>query len=809
MAGTRSSSVRGRRRVSGALGAALALSLLIAPAGAQGPALVSYDVTPSSPVDTASGAGPDTTTPRSVTLTPEVSALDVASLDGIAALLPAQLRVRTVSSSGDLREITRTLTPLTSPDLLARDSEGEEPSTSTQPVGRRVVQSLGADVTRATAQAYLLDPALGLIAVGEPVELLHDVTVVIDGGGGSGEVTADPARLRCPTACQGNFVTGDEVTLTAVADPGSRFDRWEGCTAGAVPTRCSFVSAAHRTVVAHFALVTVPTEPPTGDRFHPLQVEVTGRPGARVVGDDVAIDCPNDCTAFVLEGESVTLRALGASTHDWSGACAGSARTCTVVMTSALHVTADFPATPPRRSALTVGLLGAKAGDGVTSDPPGIDCPPACFADFATGTAVRLTVEGPATGPHRFARWSGDCTGSAVACELTLTAPANVATATFTTKAVPPIVEERPGPPDGDPIAKLDDGCAISRSCAPTFTEIVAHLPAWPELLLGVLLLLFIAFPTALVDATIQDNYDRLAVSTRRTLRMGGKPSERWQTRPPAATAGMLLGYSALVAAIYWVADRPTELGLLAQLAWFLGAVVAFVATTLAGEWPKARRWRRDGYAGGFRDSTAYLALAVFSAAASWVFHLDPGYTFGVVAGYAAAKRNVDVEADANRFGAIAALGLAVGAMALWTALGPLELGERHSFGPVLLTTALSITIAAGFSRAAFTYLPFDFFEGSYLARRQHGWWWAIWAWGIVVAAAAVLSTGDDPARSDVFREPATAYVAAVVAVAIGCLSWLFWDHWRHPDRGTPPRLALVITSSRARTRPPRPAPAR
>ena len=62
-----------------------------------------------------------------------------------------------------------------------------------------------------------------------------------------------------------------------------------------------------------------------------------------------------------------------------------------------------------------------KSGSGggrVTSSPAGINCGATCLATFIDGTTVRLTAT--PNRRSRFARWSGDCTGTG-ACVLSMT----------------------------------------------------------------------------------------------------------------------------------------------------------------------------------------------------------------------------------------------------------------------------------------------------------------------------------------------------------------------------------------------------
>ena len=74
-----------------------------------------------------------------------------------------------------------------------------------------------------------------------------------------------------------------------------------------------------------------------------LDVAVTG--GGGVTSAPAGISCPTACAASFGHGTDVTLTATpspGSSFVGWGGACTGFAATCTVSMTAARSVTAEF-----------------------------------------------------------------------------------------------------------------------------------------------------------------------------------------------------------------------------------------------------------------------------------------------------------------------------------------------------------------------------------------------------------------------------------------------------------------------------------
>ncbi|GAB4336206.1 MAG: hypothetical protein Kow0089_06300 [Desulfobulbaceae bacterium] len=71
-------------------------------------------------------------------------------------------------------------------------------------------------------------------------------------GNGSGGVTASPSGISCPGDCEGEYIEGTTVTLTAVPDPHSRFAGWSGACSGTTPT-CELPFTGPATVTAYFS----------------------------------------------------------------------------------------------------------------------------------------------------------------------------------------------------------------------------------------------------------------------------------------------------------------------------------------------------------------------------------------------------------------------------------------------------------------------------------------------------------------------------------------------------------------------------
>ena len=159
-----------------------------------------------------------------------------------------------------------------------------------------------------------------------------------------------------------------------------------------------------------------------------LTVSKAGTGTGTVSSAPAGINCGTDCTESYNQGTSVTLTATpaaGSKLSAWSGACTGTAATCTVSMSAAKTVKANFVKVPTY--ALTVSKAGMGTGT-VSSAPTGINCGTDCTENYNQGTSVTLTAT-PAAG-SKLSAWSGACTGTAATCTVSMSA-AKTVTASF------------------------------------------------------------------------------------------------------------------------------------------------------------------------------------------------------------------------------------------------------------------------------------------------------------------------------------------------------------------------------------------
>lgn len=161
----------------------------------------------------------------------------------------------------------------------------------------------------------------------DPSNNTLDVTIT-----GSGTITSSPAGINCGNDCSQDFSNSTSVTLTATADEGFTFDRWEGACTG--NGSCIVSMSSDQNVRAIFIEV--------DNNHYTLTVTVTG--SGVITSNPEGINCQSDCSEDYLANTTVTLTATpgqGFVLDHWQGACTGN-RNCVISMNADKSVSAVF-----------------------------------------------------------------------------------------------------------------------------------------------------------------------------------------------------------------------------------------------------------------------------------------------------------------------------------------------------------------------------------------------------------------------------------------------------------------------------------
>jgi|GEM_PF-5463085 len=186
------------------------------------------------------------------------------------------------------------------------------------PNGKTLIVGGGNNVSQNTAfaSAELYTPAK-----------LFTMTIT-KAGMGNGTITSSLSGIDCGSDCTEPYPTGKKVTLTAGAAADSSFTGWSGGCSGTKVT-CTVTMNETKNITATFT-------------SYSLIVVKTGT--GTITSAPAGIDCGNTCSKNYAPGTQVTLTATFAQglAVSWSGACSGTASTCTVTMDASKNVTANI-----------------------------------------------------------------------------------------------------------------------------------------------------------------------------------------------------------------------------------------------------------------------------------------------------------------------------------------------------------------------------------------------------------------------------------------------------------------------------------
>ncbi|MBK7470931.1 MAG: hypothetical protein IPI73_10245 [Betaproteobacteria bacterium] len=180
------------------------------------------------------------------------------------------------------------------------------------------------------------------------VNVQGDFITVTKSGTGSGNVDSSDKQISCGSKCTSPYMAGTQVTLTTKADSGSTFAGWTGACAGT--QSCTISVNGVRAVGAKFDAQPKGGSGGGGGGGGTTTTQVTlkvsiGSGTGTVTSNPAGINCGAACSAKYNKGAQVTLTATppaGKQFANWTGACAGTAPTCTLKLQADATVKAQF-----------------------------------------------------------------------------------------------------------------------------------------------------------------------------------------------------------------------------------------------------------------------------------------------------------------------------------------------------------------------------------------------------------------------------------------------------------------------------------
>ncbi len=237
--------------------------------------------------------------------------------------------------------------------------------------------------------------------------------------------------------------------------------------------------------------------------------------------------------------------------------------------------------------------------------------------------------------------------------------------------------------------------------------------------------LLFITFPAAMFNNTLEENYDDIQDIMRRRVpwlsRRGGRArsgrnTRRWAAFSGVLTTGALLG--AILNPAFGLNAATGESYLAALVAVAEGVVVAYLVA-----WAYRRR-RQQVTSITPTALPLGLAVAVACVLLSRLSGFEPGYLYGVVASLAFTGTLADRESGhVVALSTLASLAVGVGAWLAWVPVNASASTGSASVGLVIVDDVLGSIFVGALVGAVVGMLPLRFMPGGTLVKWHRGAW--------------------------------------------------------------------------------------
>ena len=317
---------------------------------------------------------------------------------------------------------------------------------------------------------------------------------------------------------------------------------------------------------------------------------------------------------------------------------------------------------------------------------------------------------------------------------------------------------------------------------------------------------LFIPFPAALFNSTLEEHYAEVMGVVRRFRSWVGRlvmsflggivgrarrrvSGTEHATGVPAAppteataseslywdTPRGILTFIALSALVYSLLDPTFGFSVL-SVATFIGLAIGLVVTVLAFAIPLYLGTRRSGLGFSPHALPATLAIAIGCVIISRIADFQPGYVYGLIIGFAFSRELTKVES--GRLDALAigfGFGVAVVAWLLLPTFRSLGGGET-TFLSATLETAAATVVVAGLEAAVIGMLPVRFLPGE----RVRAWNQRIWIGLLGIATFAFCHILLNPQAGYLSDTTRTSLFTVIWLLALfGGGSVLFWAYFR------------------------------
>jgi carboxypeptidase family protein len=296
--------------------------------------------------------------------------------------------------------------------------------------------------------------------------------------------------------------------------------------------------------------------------------------------------------------------------------------------------------------------------------------------------------------------------------------------------------------------------------------------------IVAVIFLLLVAFPAELFNSTLDEHYEDVKAWFGPLGRVADSAGRIAKTLPSWVGFAIFAFVGALIGCLL---DPKIALDQ-ASVALFAGLLVSFVAITLCFGTIERRYMRRShGDAGRLQVLPGTLVVAAVSVLVSRLAGYQPGYLYGIIAGFVFAhelRRNEEGRISATA--SLVLLGGSIVAWIIWTPIGHMAAHANPNIVTLLLDSILAAMFIAGIQSLVFGLLPLRFLEGESIFEWRRLAWLAIYAITLFAFIHVLLHPGvayDQSHSGHAFA------VSIVLFAAFGALSIAFWAYFRARDK--------------------------
>ena len=299
------------------------------------------------------------------------------------------------------------------------------------------------------------------------------------------------------------------------------------------------------------------------------------------------------------------------------------------------------------------------------------------------------------------------------------------------------------------------------------------------DLLIALGLILVIVFPCELFNGTLEENYDEVrgwftrAFGALRKARAHLPPTPGWLIFP---------FFAVVMAGLYGLLDPNFGFDETSLLL-FLGLLAGLIIVTIGFDLPSMLHVR---FLRGERvELTPYVGTLIVAGVCvlvSRLAHFQPGYLYGLVAGFSFAGRlNRRDEGRALAISAASVFVVSILAYLLWVPVKDAAEQPNPAVLALIGDAALATVFVAGLETAMFGLIPVRFLDGAKVIAWDKRGWALLMGLGAFGFVHVVL----DPKAGLVgWRDDTSALTVLALFVGFGGVSVAFWGYFRLRHRG-------------------------